>query len=99
MPRLNVLLDEGFSEDTVVVRMDGHEVHRAPAVTTRLLTGSAGSFSLDVPAGPATLQVEVPGRTLVEEVPLELNADAYLIVRIRDGGIEHHLSHKPIGYM
>src|SRR6188508_1976768 len=64
MPMLRVHLLEGFAHDTVVVRVDGTEVHRASEVSTRQQIGLARSIEVDVAREPVDVQVELPDKNL-----------------------------------
>ncbi|MCD2441863.1 hypothetical protein LQ757_06180 [Agromyces sp. SYSU K20354] len=87
MPRLTLLLVDGFVEDEVVVTIDGREVARRKPVTTMLLTGSAGSIRVDAPSGKFTVGVSVPSRLPLPEAALETRADATLLADLSEGGI------------
>ncbi len=60
MPVLHINLQEGFANDTVVVRVNGQEVFNRTSVKTRLQIGLANAFEVDVPEGSADIQIALP---------------------------------------
>jgi hypothetical protein len=63
MARLHLALNDGFTGDTVVVRLDGREIYRKGGVKTDLRISRADGAEADAPDGEATLEVEARGRT------------------------------------
>jgi hypothetical protein len=75
MPKLSIDLQDGFSGDEVIVRVNGKEVDRRSGVRTKRTLGLAQTIHLQVPDGPVTLEVDVPtkgisGRTEVRHPQL-----------------------------
>lgn len=89
MPQLTVLLVDGFSDDEVVVTVDGLEVARREAVSTQLLTGLAESIQIDVPDGTLAVGVSVPSARSRPEAIVEVTGDATILADLHDG--ELHL--------
>ena len=68
MTELAVVLEEGFDDDDVAVRV-GDEIAFSERVTTRPQIGVARRFTVDVPTGPVMLNVEVASRGLAADAP------------------------------
>lgn len=100
MPLLHTALQEGFAGDEVVLRIGGREVFHEPRVTTRTQIGLAATNEAQVPAGPVTVEVSLPGRKLNFTVPLQVTQDIYLGVSVTpEGKIRHVVAHEPFGYV
>jgi hypothetical protein len=99
MGLLVVAFQEGFSNDLVIVRINGLEVFRKEDVETKLLLGYADSFRAEVPEGSANVEVILPLRKLSETLVVQVVATVYLGVSIQEGRIAHLVSHKPFGYL
>ena len=100
MPLLHTAFQEGFSGDEVVLRVGGREVFRRSGVKTRTQIGLAATHELQVPAGPVSVEVSLPGRRLDLTVPLQIAQDTYLSISISpEGTIRHAVSHEPFGYV
>ena len=99
MGLLNVDLQEGFSNDTVSIRVDGTEVFSKKNVTTKQMIGLAESFTVQVPNGPFNLQLDVPMRNLKKVITLKMDNVLYLGISIRGTDIEVIQSGKSFGYM
>ena len=63
MRPLQIDFEDGFSGDTVVIRVDGRELWREDDVTTNLAVSVATIARLEVPAG-MEVEVSVPTRRL-----------------------------------
>jgi hypothetical protein len=60
VPQLVIDLQDGFSGDEVIVRVNGQEVERRSDVRTKRNLGLAQTIAIQVPDGPVTVQVDVP---------------------------------------
>jgi hypothetical protein len=101
MVLLHVALQEGFEDDTVVIRVNGEEVFHKPNVKTRLQIGYADSIEVNVQEGPVNVEVALPLRDLTESVVLQVSAPVYLGVSVtRDGRIMYtEPRSEPFGYL
>ncbi len=99
MPILKVDLQEGFSSETVVMRLHGREVyHGTPKTRTQI--GLADSRSFDLPPQHLTLEVAVPLSGVSQSLDLDLLQDVYVGVTLSsDGKISLRLSLEPFGYL
>lgn len=100
MTLLHVALQEGFNNDTVVVSFDGAEVYRKSGVSTRMQISRADAFESDLPAGRATVKVDVPSRDLSRSIQVDLSRTPYVGVSVTpEGELTHKLQSEPFGYV
>jgi hypothetical protein len=78
MPVLRVDLQEGFRNDTVIVRVDGAEVYRKNGVTTRLPVGVAESFEVPTAKDDAGIEVDVPTKQQSASAGVQVTQHPYL---------------------
>jgi hypothetical protein len=98
MPLLHVDLQDGFSDEPVLVTVNGHEQFRKDHVRTRTQIGLADSFELTLPDGP--VQIEVIARGATHRITAPLSTDLYVGVSItRDGQIVDKQSTHAFGYV
>jgi hypothetical protein len=64
MPKLTIDLQDGFSGDEVIVRVNGQEVARPAGVKTKRMLGLAQSLDVSVPAGPVSLEIDLPAKQI-----------------------------------
>jgi len=99
VPVLKVDLQEGFSGETIVLRINGEEAYRGTP-RTRTQIGLADTRSFELPGRQHTLEVEIPGSGVAKSLILELNQDLYVGVTLREGGeISSRISLEPFGYL
>ncbi len=95
---LRIDLQDGFTEDLVIVRVNGTEMFRKESVTTKLLLGYADSFQAQIPEGSADVEIVVPSRDLSKSVSVQVSQQYYLGVSIRDRAIEFLARDEPFSY-
>jgi hypothetical protein len=95
MPRLSIDLQEGFSGDDVIVRVNGEEVARQSGVRTKQTLGLAHSLAIAVPDGPVRVEVDVPTRGLRGSTDVR---HAQLGVSLADVGVRFVQSDEEFGY-
>ena len=98
MVTLTVDFQEGFADDTVVVRVNDEEVLWKEGVRTKLLLGLAYSFVTEVEKGAATVRISVVTQNIVETIPLEIAADTHLGMSVENGRIEYMKRDVPFNY-
>ena len=99
MPTLKVDLQEGFSGETVIVRLNGREVYRG-APKTRMQIGLADSRSFDLPPQPLTLEVATPLTGVSTSLELGMVQNVCVGVTLSpDGAISLRSSLEPFGYL
>jgi len=100
MPTLHTALQEGFTDDEVILRIDGREVFHQSGVKTRLQIGLAATHEAQVTPGPVSVEVELPARRLARTLPLQVSEDTFLGVSLEAAGtLRHVISHEPFGYV
>jgi RNase P/RNase MRP subunit p29 len=99
VPTLHVALQEGFTQDRVLVKVDGAEVANRPEVTTRNQIGFAEAVEVEVPMGETTVEVDVPGRQLIGTVQVAVEGKTYIGVSIENGRLELRSQREPFGYL
>jgi hypothetical protein len=98
MALLYIDLQEGFADDTVILRVNGKEVFSKKRVTKRLLLGLADSVKTEVEKGLVTIEARVETRGIAKTIRLNVSADTYVGVSVVNDKIEHLVSGKPFGY-
>jgi hypothetical protein len=84
---LHIALQEGFSGDRVIVRVDGAEIANRPTVSTRNQIGLAETVEVEVPTGELLLEVELPTRALRESTRVVVEGTTYVGASVEDGHI------------
>lgn len=100
---LFVDIQEGFKDDTVIVKVNGNDVFKKEHITTSLLEGPAASFSIDVNEGLAIVKAVVPHRNLQGSQEFQVDSDIYLGISIiesdRQEKIRFITRDRPFGYL
>lgn len=99
MALLRIDLQEGFEDETVVIKVAGKEAFRKSNVRTKLQIGLADSFETTIEDGPVTVEIALPSKNLSEEIEVQGSTAAYLGVSVIEGKIEHRISHEQFGYV
>lgn len=98
MTLLRIDLQEGFQNDTVIIRVGGKQVFRQVGVTTKLMLGYAETLEVEVPEGPVRVRIKVPNRKLALTIPLEGTGTNYLGVYLEGGKIAFRTMDETMGY-
>ncbi len=99
MPTLGIDLQDGFANDSVVVRVGDREVYRRDGVTTNLSISRADGVQVPVSDGPVAVQVDVPSRRLSFHDTLTISGDLHVGVSIEGGRLDVKTSDRPFLYM
>jgi hypothetical protein len=100
MAVLHVHLQDGFSGEPVIIRVDGRVVAQRPSVKTRPQLGLAEIIELSPPDGRHSVEIQFPARMLSEAITLEPGRDLHLGVSLEaDGTLSHQVSERPFGYV
>ena len=94
MATICIDLQDGFSGDDVIVRVNGREVSRLSGVRTKRTLGLARSVEVDAPDGPVTLEIEVPGKARGTAEVREPNVG----VSLQGSDVRFIANEKPFGY-
>ncbi len=77
MTQITIDLQEGFENDTVVIRMNGQEVLMHENVSTRLQIGLADRFELQLSQGSNMIDIELPVKKIKIKKEADLKIDQY----------------------
>jgi hypothetical protein len=100
MVEVAIDLQDGFKDDTVVIRAAGRELLRDQAVNTRFQIGKAKSATLALPEGEVALEVEVPTRNQKTTVPIDTTRPTFVGISLTtEGRLEIRVQEQPFGYM
>ncbi len=92
MISLLIDLQDGFSDDIVVIKVDNQEIFNKKGVNTDYTLGRADSVETKVCKGSVDFTVTVPSKSLSDTVVLEVAAKVYLGVSIIDDRIVFRIS-------
>jgi len=99
MHLLHIAFQEGFDDDSVIVRINGKEMFRKDDLKTRSQIGYADSFETNSHEGPVTIDILLPNKNLSQTVQLQLTAATFIGVSIQQGKIAYRISNEPFGYV
>lgn len=97
MMTLSIHFQDGFESHSVSVRIDGEVVHEAKNLRTSLLTGFAGSFTVEIPDAPEVL-LEVTVGEVRHQQNIRLDEGAYVGVSLIGERIHFIQSTEEFGY-
>lgn len=98
MATLTIDFQDGFSGDTVVVRIDGREIFNSADVNTDYSIGRADSVALEVTKGTVDVDISVPSRQSSGHLTIDVSRTPYLGVSIVDDSIEFRPSDEMFSY-
>ncbi len=99
MPILTVDLQEGFSQDHVIIEVDGREIFNKKDIKSRMQIGHAASAEVNVDPGIHVLRVSLPAIHMSYETKINAPKITHAGVN-RDGqGLHIKLSSEPFGYL
>ncbi len=100
MVAVTVDLQDGFTDDTVVISARGQELLREDEVSTRFQIGKARSVQIEVPEGEVALDVQVPTKNERATVPIDTSKPVFVGVSLTtEGELEIRVQERPFGYM
>ncbi len=100
MASLGIDLQDGFRDDTVVVRVDGIVASRESGVTTRTSIGLARSLTLELDGAFVQLEIELPDREICESFKIDLARPTFIGVSLTlDGELTMRREFRPFGYV
>lgn len=99
MTDVRIYLTEGFSDDRVVVSVDGSKVFEKSSVTTKKLYGLAEQLGPVPVAGKAAkITVDLPEKGLSSTFSVDLDRGANVPITMQDGALSHAVV-KKIGFL
>ena len=100
MQTLNIELQEGFQDDTVVVSVNGAEVMHRDHIKTRLQTGFAAATTATVPEGKAVIEVASSAASTTGQIEVEVLAPIWIGASVDADRVLHFkISQTPFGYV
>ena len=100
MHPLNINLQEGFEDDTVVIRVNGAEVLHQQHVKTRQQIGFAAETTATVPAGTVALEIALPVKGITGNIDIDMQAPMWAGVSLDSGSVlQFKISQTPFGYV
>jgi hypothetical protein len=97
--QLNIALQDGFTGEEVVVRVDGEEVNRLEAQTAWEIS-LATSFALSVPRGSHRVEMEIPARNIQATRDIEIKDQLWVGVSVLGpNDVVWRESTDPFGYV
>ena len=98
MPTLNIDLQDGFDNDTVIICINGEEVFNQGAITTNQMLGFAEQFTTACHGERVLVTVKVISRNLERRLDIPLDNIAGLGISIINGEIFIRQSDTPFAY-
>lgn len=100
MALLHIALQEGFFDDSVIIRANQQEIFQHQAVKTRNQIGLAEWVEVNLPEGSITLEVSIPSRGVAQSIPLQLSGNLYLGISLTpEGKLDYQISNEAFGYL
>lgn len=96
--KLRVDFQDGFSDDTVIIKINGNEVHTATNVTTDVALSYAAYFEDRFQSGKMEFEIHVPTKNLKHSFTFDLEMDMYLGISILGGELRFRSSDKRFMY-
>lgn len=97
-PLLGIDFQDGFADDTVIVKINENEVLRKEHVSTSLLLGLASTFRTEVTSARVDVKVEILTKNVERTITLDILGDVYLGVSVTNSIIDYMISEEPFGY-
>jgi hypothetical protein len=99
MAEVTVALQEGFFDDTVVVRHAGRDLARRDGLRTRMQIGLADELTLDLPPGPIAIEIALPEKDIAAIVQLPDERPLWIGVNLEEGGLIIRVAREAFGYL
>jgi hypothetical protein len=99
MAVLSIHLQEGFADDTAIVRLNGIESGRWTHLNTRQLLGYAEVIDLPKPAAAdIQLELSLPNRGLTARTLVPGAGDSFVAVNVIDDRLQLAVRDRPFSY-
>jgi hypothetical protein len=87
MNMLHIALQDGFRNDSVIIKVDGRTVFEKSGVTTNLTISYAEAVDVVVSNVTAAVEVSVPSRTQAAQRTVNVLETQYLAVNLSENGV------------
>jgi hypothetical protein len=91
-------LQDGFSDDTVIVKLNGKEFFNQQHITTQALIGFADTFTTETSSKQAVLEISLPKRGFLKDIQLEISDELHIGISVEGNEIQYIISSTPFGY-
>jgi hypothetical protein len=99
MAVLSIHLQEGFDDDTAVIRLNGAECARRAHLTTKRLLGYAEIVDLQKPAqADLRLELLLPERNLSASAAIPASGNSFVAANVVDGQVRIVVRDRPFSY-
>jgi hypothetical protein len=88
-------LQDGFKDDTVILRINNDEFFRKEHITTDLRISLATRFTTNINGGEVQVEVIIPTKDLIDNYKFIINSENYLGISI----VESELPNKKIKFI
>jgi len=82
LTQLFISLEQGFNNDSVIIKVNDKEVFRKDGVTSGLIKSAEKSFVFNLEEGEVTVQVNIPSRNLVDKKQFTIAHDKFLAISL-----------------
>src|SRR5262245_38428703 len=96
---IELFITEQFSDDTIVVRVNGKIEFRGEHITSKLLLGVAEEVTIEAPNAKLKLEVEAPNKSLRAEMEIAPGEDVRVEVRQEMGQLALRLLKGEQGFL
>ena len=96
---LHVALQEGFSDDTVMIQLNDEPIFERSDVKTDVRIGRADAIDVQLREGRNRLRVTLPERNISGSVIVQSQTAIYVGVSVDQASVEFTVSDEPFGYM
>ena len=96
---LQMDFQEGFDDDTVLVRLNDKPIYENSGVTTDLRISRADAIEVPLEDGPMRLSISLPDRKMSGSIVVQGKSSIYVGVSVIGDSVEFIVSSEPFGYM
>lgn len=91
MIRLTIILEQGFKNDTVIIKLNEKEIFHKKNITTKLLIGMSESLQLNVQEGLVTFKISLPEKNIVKDFSAEILHPSVLKLTLENGELKYNI--------
>lgn len=95
---LSIDLQEGFVDDTVIVRINNKEIFQKEHLTTNKLLGISASFKTEVVRGMSNIEIKILNRRIEKIISIDVSAPIFLGISVQKDKVDYVISAEPFGY-
>ena len=96
---LHVDLQEGFDDDSVLVRLNDKPIYENPGVTTDLRISRADAVEVPLGDGQSRISVSLPDRNVSGSIVIQGIGSVFVGVSLTGDTVEFTVSTEPFGYL